>query len=87
MPPGQQRPVRPCQLQGDVRAGVPGTDDENVARAELSRVVVVHRVHGENAGIKLGCEVRDHRHSVEAGGHDDVVRFEMPVPHRTPPTA
>ena len=76
MPPGQQHPVRLRQVHRDVRAGVAGTDDENVAGAKLARVVVLRRVHRRDARVQVAGEIRDHRHPVEAGGHDDVIRLK-----------
>ena len=41
----------------DVRAGIPGADEENAAGTQLGRIPVFAGVHLHDAGVELGCEL------------------------------
>ena len=75
VPAGQQDPVRPGQVQRDVRAGVAGADDQHVAVAQLRRVAVVARSELDDLRIQVGRERRDRRQPVVPGRDDHVVRL------------
>ena len=71
--PDQDRSVLPRRHQGDLRARVAGTDDQDGPVAELRGAPELARVQLRDARIELGGEVRNPRPVVGTGGDHDLV--------------
>src|SRR5688572_13811610 len=61
------------ELDGDLRPGVPGANDEHCAFLNLRWVAVLLRVELDDALIQLACQRRNSRIVEGAGRHDHVL--------------
>src|SRR5687767_1613282 len=62
-----------CQLQCDLRTGVPRADDQHTARAELPRIRMLRRMHLHDALVEISRALRYPRLLVGRHRDHDVV--------------
>lgn len=87
-PDGEVHPASgQVQVFGDLAAGLPGADDQDVAVGQLVRVAVLGRVQLDDVLRQPLGQPRLQRHLVRAGGQHDVVGGQLAGRRRQPEPA